>query len=134
MEVLQIYVLSIVTNLVGGLILMTARIKDEHVKSLARRPIVRITVGVLAILTGLAKFAVQHPADQALIVGDLLPALAGILVGAVILGDIYVQRREELDEASGFFRRYNPLLRIPSGIVGIAAAVLHFIVPGQVIL
>jgi hypothetical protein len=129
----QMYLVSVVLNLLGGLLLLAPRVKDESVRTLVQKPGVRATVAVLAIIAGVAKLILRAPSDHVPIVGDLLPALAGIAVGAVLLGDAQASGKDAVEPA-GWFRRNAPVLRVPVAIAGIAAAVAHFIFPGAVIL
>lgn len=129
----QIYFASVLLNLLGGVLLLAPRVKDQDVRSVIQKPGLRVTVAVLVILAGLAKFVFTAPFEDVAIVGDLLPALAGITVGLVLLGDLYAARPDAVEPA-GWFRRNANAVRIPVAIVGIAAAVAHFVFPGTVIL
>jgi hypothetical protein len=128
----QLYLLSVVLNLLGGLVLLAPRVKDENVRSLAQRPAVHVTVGVLAFLAGVAKLILPAPMEEVMIVGDLLPALAGMALGVVMVGDVYASRSKAA--AEGSTPRKNLLLRIPIAVIAIAAAIAHFLFPATVIL
>ena len=128
----QLYLLSVVLNLLGGLVLLAPRVKDENVRSLAQRPAVRVTVGVLAFLAGVAKLILTAPGEEVMIVGDLLPALAGMALGVVMVGDVFANRKKAA--AAGSTPGKNLLLRIPIALIAIAAAIAHFLFPATVIL
>ncbi len=132
---LQFYFLSISTLLVGSLSIIFAA-SEESVHSFRRfisARTVRITMGVLAALVGVLKFFVRAPGDSVVVVGDLLPAAAGIALGLALLAGALGRRAEEnepLKKVQSISRYY----RIPLGVVGIAAALAHFFVPEAVIL
>ena len=88
----------------------------------------QLVVGILSALTGLMKLLSPIQYDVA-IVGDLIPSLAGLAAGAVLLLDWYQDRSDvelSLPEAIQSIyiggRKY-------LGIFCIIAAVLHFIFP-----
>ncbi|MBB5225529.1 hypothetical protein DYE50_03290 [Treponema ruminis] len=88
----------------------------------------QLVVGILSALTGLMKLLSPIQYDIA-IIGDLVPALAGLAAGAVLLLDWYQERSEvelTLPEAlQGIYEGGRKYL----GIFCIIAAVLHFIFP-----
>jgi hypothetical protein len=133
--VLQFYFLSISTLLIGSLSLVFAASEDSSHsfrRFIAART-VRITVGILAALVGILKFFVRAPGDTVVVVGDLLPAAAGIALGLALLSGSLgrqVEENEPLKKVQSMSRYY----RIPLGVVGIAAALAHFFVPEAVIL
>jgi hypothetical protein len=130
----QVYLLSVMLNLVGGLALLAPRVKDQNVRTLAQKPALRVTVGVLALLTGVAKLVLTAPLEEVPVAGDLLPALAGMAIGAVLIGDVYATRKAGAETEEGESPRKNLLLRVPVAVIAIAAAVAHFLFPAAVIL
>lgn len=132
---LQFYFLSISTLLLGGLSLIFAA-SEESTHSFRRfisARTVQISVGVVAALVGIVKLFVRAPGDTVVVVGDLLPAAAGIALGLALLSGALGRRTEEnepLKKVQAISRYY----RIPLGVVGIAAALAHFFVPQAVIL
>jgi len=132
---LQFYFLSIVTLILGGTALIGASGKamDQEVTRLLNRTWVKVGLGVLAVLVGIVKFFVRAPLDTVAVVGDLLPALAGIAVGLALLADSYVTRSSQSEEAQKVSKAAS-FYRIPLGVVAIAAGLAHFFVPGAVIL
>lgn len=88
----------------------------------------QLVVGILSALTGLMKLLSPIQYDIA-IIGDLIPSLAGLAAGAVLLLDWY-QERSEVELAlpksiQGIYEGGRKYL----GIFCIIAAVLHFIFP-----
>lgn len=88
----------------------------------------QLVVGILSALTGLMKLLSPIQYDIA-IIGDLIPSLAGLAAGAVLLLDWYQERSEvELalpESIQGIYEGGRKYL----GIFCIIAAVLHFIFP-----
>ena len=70
----------------------TAGIKSAAVSFLGDKTL-QLVVGILSFLTGLMKLLSPIQYDIA-IIGDLVPALAGIAAGAVLLLDWYQERSD----------------------------------------
>ena len=88
----------------------------------------QLVVGILSALTGLMKLLSPIQYDVA-VVGDLIPALAGLAAGAVLLLDWYQERSEvELPLPEAIQNIYTGGRKY-LGIFCIIAAVLHFIFP-----
>jgi hypothetical protein len=135
----QFYLLSVATLLFGG-VLAASDFLGERMTALApladlaeRRKLV-LTVGVITAAVGILKLFLRAPGDGVPVAGDLLPAVAGIATGGVLLlGN--VRRRESLGEdvppsqASAIVEYRNPI-----GLAGILVGLLHFLFPGAVIL
>lgn len=146
----QFYFLSILLNIIAGLILVYGvnladredspdEIEDDgssFKKSINDFGInsasFRLIVGVLCVFTAIMKILSVFRNDIP-VVGDLVPALAGFLAAASILLEYFVSSASEdgvvSDQAQKFFidsRKY-------IGYFCFVAAVLHFIFP-QVIL
>jgi hypothetical protein len=132
---LQFYLLSVVTLVFGGLSLLlgTTGTTKHTVQKLLTAPKIRIGLGAIAVIVGIFKFFVRAPFDEVAVVGDLLPALAGIVVGAVLIADIYAAKQRE-SEVTERIKRITRIYRIPFGVVGLVAGLAHFFVPGTVII
>lgn len=130
----QFYFLSVLANLVGGLSLCS--------EWLARRPGLanlsavltsrygKMTTGLAALIAGFAKLFV--PVGTPIILGDLFPALVGMVIGIALLFEVFKQ--EALFPAEGGDRpdaRARGALgyRTALGILGLVAAILHFFLP-----
>lgn len=88
----------------------------------------QLVVGILSFLTGLMKLLSPIQYDIA-IIGDLVPALAGIAAGAVLLLDWYQERSDsELPLPDAILTMYTSGRKY-LGIFCVIAAVLHFIFP-----
>lgn len=148
---LQFYFLSILLNLTVGFIFVFSGHQEAPAEGDASAPgdedggenpggmrsaaisflgdkTLRLVVGILSLLTGLMKLLSPIQYDIA-VVGDLVPALAGLASGAVLLLDWYQERSDvgiSLPEAlQGVYTGGRKYL----GIFCIIAAALHFIFP-----
>ena len=105
----------------------TAGIKSAAVSFLGDKTL-QLVVGILSFLTGLMKLLSPIQYDIA-IIGDLVPALAGIAAGAVLLLDWYQERSDsELPLPDAILTMYTSGRKY-LGIFCVIAAVLHFIFP-----
>jgi len=130
---LQFYFLSIFLNLVAGYLLFfwdevnTSERKNEF--SLQGDTFILI-VGALSAITGLVKLF--SPVGGRLpIIGDLIPAAAGLVCGFVLLFSYY-RRRMSIDDTE-HTQKIEGILAGNKKIIGalaFAAAVLHFLFPG----
>ena len=88
----------------------------------------QLVVGILSALTGLMKLLSPIQYDIA-VIGDLIPSLAGLAAGAVLLLDWYQERSDvELALPEAIQNIYTGGRRY-LGLFCIIAAVLHFIFP-----
>ena len=157
---MQFYFLSIVVNLLAGVILAGDYLATRlpWMKSLLPEISSRssgVTIGAITAGVGVLKLFVLADAQQIVLVGDLLPALAGIALGGVLTA--VALNAKEGDAAGGAERpvhttregsshvvvadgaaekavRLAASCRTSAGLAGIAVAVLHFLFPLSVIL
>lgn len=145
---LQFYFLSILLNLLTGLVLLYADIFSEEQKSKAKAQndggrlkelfsntaffenrTFLLIVGILSVFTGLMKF-LSVVRNDIPVVGDLLPALAGLFGGFSIVVAYYLMTttQENLlpDMVQNIFVKGHKYI----GIFCIIAALLHFVFPG----
>ncbi|MBL8968267.1 MAG: hypothetical protein JNG85_14770 [Spirochaetaceae bacterium] len=90
---IQFYFLSILLNVVGGYALAidaTHRSSPavDGLRAFLRDPTVRLVIGILTIVTGAFKLLAVVRGDIP-VVGDFVPAVAGLAVGATILLELY---------------------------------------------
>jgi len=133
---LQFYALSIFLNLLGGYTL----IAGDDGEALEIRPgfslkdeTVQMILGILSVATALLKLLSPVEGDIP-VLGDLVSALVGFLVGAVLILNAYKNRAGAVpvDEksATGILLRYKKL----AGFAGVVAAALHFLFPQALLL
>ena len=135
----QLYMLSILSLLGAGLILSSDYLVEKMewlsgLKDLAQQRNVRIGVGVAAGIIGILKLIVRAPGETIPVAGDLLPALAGIALGGLLLADTL--RVSGDDEPVAVDKVTNAVMpyRTPLGLGGIVVALVHFLLPAIIIL
>jgi hypothetical protein len=135
---LQFYFLSIVANALGGLSLAGDYLADKFhsltgIRDYLNKTNVRTTVGIFAFVVGVLKLLIRSTPTDVPVVGDLLPALAGIAMGgALFLGA--VRERGSGGETAKGLEKAVVAYRVPLGLAGLVIAVLHFLLPGALLL
>ncbi len=130
----QIYLLSVLTLLIGGVLAAAEPIANRFaalapIADLADQRSVTRGVGVAAVVVGGLKLFVRAPFDVVPVAGDLLPALVGIVLGVAL----FAESPEEESEGTSpllVLRRY----RVTIGYAAIVLALVHFLFPTAVIL
>ena len=87
-----------------------------------------------AVVVGVVKFFVRAPWDRVAVVGDLLPAIGGILIGLALLVDFAREGQASSSDVVEKAQKLTTTYRIPLGMLGVAVAILHFFFPTAVIL
>jgi hypothetical protein len=134
---LQIYFLSIACNLVGGMTLaadaIVKRIPSlEALAVLLSNRRAKLWTGLSVIIVGFIELFV--PAGGVLIIGDLLPAGVGMIMGIALLFEVFRQDAIFPSEALPRPERSPIAYRTTLGLLGLAVAVLHFFLPERTIL
>lgn len=123
---LQFYFLSIFFNLIAGFVLVNDK-KEILDLAVLRDKTFRIVLGAVCAVTGVIKlFVVVH--TNAVIVGDLLPAVAGMIAGLCL---VIQDNQEKLPE---WFNRIFMTNKLIVGFVCLGIALLHFVFPGALFL
>lgn len=151
----HIYLLSVLTTIAAGATLAADYLVErlpvlEPLRRFAGSSRAAGTLGIIAAAVGFVKLFARAP-GQTIIVGDFLPAVAGMLLGAMLMIDRYRDRRRlgggaaepvTADDESdaipaaptdgsddGIVKLGEALkpYRTPLGLAGIAAGVIHFL-------
>ena len=136
---LQFYFLSIFTNILAGLTLMSEYLAEKFeaflpFKELFSKKNVKTAIGIAAFVVGFLKLLIRsNPADVP-VVGDLLPALAGLAMGAGLILGIFRERTKVSVETVDNLEKTVKTYRVPLGIAGLVISALHFLVPGALFL
>ncbi len=134
---LQFYFLSILLNAVTGVILLYSETDDSssevRLPSIAFDETFRLVLGILTAVTGFFKLLTAIRGDLP-VIGDLVPAVAGLAGGFALLYEFY-RGRSTLDET----RLPAVLLQVVSakryvGIFALIASVAHFLFPTVIFL
>lgn len=123
---LQFYFLSILFNLLAGFVLINSEKNYLDVKLLNEKKF-RLVLGILSGLAGVIKLFVVVRTDI-IILGDLLPAIAGIAGGIALL--IHEDNEKLPDWAKKVFVANKYLV----GICCMSIAIVHFVFPGALFL
>lgn len=135
----QFYFLSILLNLLSGIALAYDSLDEKFSLSaffnrdFFKRPGFRITVGILTFLVGVFKF-LSVTRGNVPVVGDLLPAVMGLILGSTLLV-MYYQDRSSV--AGPFVQAFDSIFiknRTVFGTLGIITAILHFLFPSVLLL
>lgn len=127
----QIYFLSILANVLSGIALAYDRM-DERLRlravfnpELFQQTGFRLAMGLIVFVVGFLKLLSVSPGDVA-VVGDLLPAVVGMLMGFALVFQYYQERTQSESTAVSsldrIFGRHSSTL----GMIGILVGVVHF--------
>jgi TctA family transporter len=136
---MQLYFLSIAANLLAGIALCSeyfaARLRwFAPLGQLVGGRGFRAVVGGLAAVVGFLKLLVRSTPSDVPVVGDLLPALAGLAMGASLLVQVLREKSDLPAEAVSRVEKAALAYRVPLGLAGMAVALLHFLLPGALFL
>ncbi len=129
---LQFYFLSIISNFFGGLCLASDWIAQK-IPGLSSLPAAlsgrtaKLIGGLSSLLVGFATLFV--PVEGPLIIGDLFPSVMGMAMGIALLFEVFRQEAVLPAERSDRQERLPVGYRTTLGMLGIAAAILHFFLP-----
>ena len=136
---MQFYFLSILANILAGLTLTSDYLADKFkaflpFKDLLAKKNVKTTIGIVAFVVGFLKLLIRSNPTDVRVVGDFLPALAGLAMGAGLIlgiikegGTVSAEKVDNLEKAVANYR-------VPLGIGGLVVAVLHFLIPSALFL
>ena len=132
---LQFYFLSVLMNALAGYILFfgdssdSSGVLDFRCGFSVKSETYRFVVGILTAFTGLFKLLSSIQGDLP-VIGDIIPAAAGILCGFILIFEYY--RNRSAPDDSGHQEKIDGLLIANKKLIGAAAmiaAVLHFLFP-----
>jgi drug/metabolite transporter (DMT)-like permease len=136
----QFYLLSVVSTVVAGLVLSSDYLgtKSEFFGSfrfLRQNRSIQITAGLVTSVIGVLKLIFRSPGEGVIIVGDLLPAAAGIILGVILIGEAFRQHPkaegapEKVEKSVEKMTEAIMPYGVPVGIAGAVVGLLHFIFP-----
>ena len=136
---LQFYFLSIFANMLAGLTLTSDYLAEKFkaflpFKELFSKKNVKTTIGIAAFVVGFLKLLIRSKPADVPVVGDLLPALAGLAMGAGLILGIIKERAKVSAETVDNLEKTVMTYRVPLGIAGLVISALHFLLPGALFL
>ena len=135
----QFYFLSILANILAGLTLAMDYLSEKFNALVAFKDMfgkrgTKITVGLLAFIVGFLKLLIRSTGEDVPLIGDFLPAVAGLGMGAAILLEFFKERTNLPAEKVSNLEKAVITYKVPLGIAGLVISVLHFIIPGALFL
>jgi hypothetical protein len=130
---IQFYLLSILFNAASGFVLLCGDSGEERVVEAElhfsfRNETFRLVLGILTMVTGLLKLLSPVQGDIP-VLGDLVPALAGLGAGFIVVLGYYQDRSSLGDERSLKITETVSRNRKWVGFAALGAALLHFFFP-----
>jgi uncharacterized membrane protein YuzA (DUF378 family) len=131
---LQFYFLSVLLNAITGFVLLFAdrddldSLTESKIPAIAHDETFRLILGILTGVTGFFKLLTAVRGDVP-VIGDLVPALAGLAGGFILLYEFY-KSRSTVDDATlpVFFQKIIGSKKYV-GTACLMAAALHFLFP-----
>ena len=135
----QLYLLSIVSTVLTGFVLsgdyLGARVPAlATFRAWLENRGAAIILGLATAAIGFLKLIVRAPGDTVPVAGDLLPAIAGLAVGAALFFEALLRKPTTPERPVEKYAKAVLTYRIPLGILAVAVALLHFLFPSAVIL
>lgn len=134
----QFYFLSILFNVAAGFIL-SLDLLAERMEGLAplklplSNSVFRFALGIGSAAVGFLKLLSVFRGDVP-VVGDLLPAAAGMLMGIMLIIDYYKSKAAVSSQAFDTIDRVFIRRKSVIGIIGIVIGILHFFMPSVLFL
>jgi len=131
---IQLYFLSILCNGLSGYLLFAGNENEAVEKTRFSNPTFNLVLGIMSAVVGILKLLsplLSPTGKEILILGDLVPAAAGVAAGYLLIFGIYRQDTLAASSSEGLNRLGAGLLRFRRfiGMGLIAAAFLHFLFP-----
>ena len=136
---LQFYFLSILLNSLTGLTLIFNSYTEKSQDSLKNVPdfftnnTFKLVIGILCCFTALIKLLTSFP-GSILIMGDLLPAVVGVLGGIAVLFDYYMNNSPSETKLNPKLETIIVTNKKYIGVLCVLSALLHFLFPRVIIL
>lgn len=136
---MQFYFLSIVCNVLAGLALLLNAEESgsmplvEGLRETLKNETTRLVLGILSLIAGLFKILSVVRMDV-VVVGDLLPALAGILASIALFNEYYTARSTIERTPNTAFVAIFVTRKKWIGWAALVAAALHFLFPNVLFL
>ncbi len=135
----QFYLLSVVSCVLTGLVLsgdyLGARVPAfATFRAWLESRGAALALGLATAVIGFIKLFIRAPGDSVAVVGDLLPAVTGLAIGATLFFEALLRKPSTPERRVERYAKAVLTYRIPLGLAGVAVALLHFLFPQAVIL
>ncbi len=135
---LQIYFLTIMTNILAGLTIsapfLSKKIKgfDVYAGKMENR-LFRVILGSITLITGIFTLLNRGIVDKVAFFGNLVPAISGMALG-LILVIYYFFADDNESKLVSTIKNLSDKYGIILGIAGIIIGLIHFLVPSALFL
>jgi hypothetical protein len=128
----QFYLLSVVSCVLTGLVLsgdyLGARVPAlATFRAWLESRTAALSLGLATAVIGFLKLFIRAPGDGVAVAGDLLPAIAGMAVGATLFFEALLRKPATPERPVERYAKAVLTYRIPLGLAGVAVALLHFL-------
>ncbi len=134
---LQFYFLSVLCNFTAGFLIFRSEeypvSEDSGFKFSIHNESFRLGLGIITCLTAVLKILSVVQGDI-MVIGDLIPALMGLLAGFILIFAYYKHHSDIASEKSEKLESFFETNRKWIGVVTMASAVLHFLFPSVLLL
>ncbi|OQY34284.1 MAG: hypothetical protein B6241_05300 [Spirochaetaceae bacterium 4572_59] len=136
---MQIYFLVVITNILSGLVLSGSFLEEKiegfsSCNALMQRGKFKLVLGIITVLTALFTLLLKITPEDVIVLGDLLPALTGGIMGSYLIMSFFYG---SLEETRSWMKSFVDVMEDRGHIIGIAAVlvgIIHFLVPSAIIL
>lgn len=136
---MQIYLLTVLTNLLAGIYLSRRLLAEKAegfkpFEEMLSKQSFQLVTGILTFLTGIFALFYRVEETSPFIIGNLIPSLSALLCGSLLLSEYFVKAEET---EGGILLKLAQFSRDKGYFVGIAAiviAVIHGIIPSALFL
>lgn len=136
---MQIYFLVVITNILSGLVLSGSFLEEKidgfsPCNAFMQRGKFKLVLGIIAVLTALFTLLLKITPDDVVVLGDLLPALTGGIMGSYLIMSFFYS---SLEENRSWMKSFVDVMEDRGHIIGIAGilvGIIHFLVPSAIIL
>lgn len=130
---LQIYFLTVLTNIIAGLTIaapfLSTKIEGfQQITEKMENRNYRVILGSVTLITGL--FALlNHSTVSMAILGDLIPAITAMAMGLVLIVFYFFSDDEDTSKIVKSIKEVSEKYGNILGITGIIVGIIHFIIP-----
>ena len=136
----QFYLLSVISTVVAGLALSSDYLgkKSDFFASfdyLRKSRSIQIATGLITAIIGVLKLFFRFPKDQVFFLADFVPAVVGIILGIILIGEAFRQHPKTEGEPEKVGKSVEKVAeaimpyRVPVGIAGAVVGLVHFLFP-----